>query len=260
MTTPIPGGGDERARPGPPDDDYDSRDDHTSFRSTPDTPAAPDDRLVAGGPRPEEEDGGYATGPDPAAHHGDVADPDPALRPGDLADSDPSARPGDVSDPDDTLRPGDVTDPEARSGGVAVPDDDGGTPYREPYATAPDEVPAHAAPGDVTLFDQDPEQVQARWRELQTSFVDDPGEAVQRADGLVGEVVESLTSSHTSRTDALRDRWKGAESSDTEQLRLALRDYRTVLESLLALSSHQDGDHGDHGLRSQASLQSQGKR
>ncbi|MGW4798387.1 hypothetical protein ACWEPC_38825 [Nonomuraea sp. NPDC004297] len=94
----------------------------------------------------------------------------------------------------------------------------------------------HAAPTDAALFDQDPAEVQARWRDLQSCFVDDPGQAVQRADGLVGEVVESLTSTLSSRTNALRDRWKSTDA-DTEQLRLALRDYRNVLEQLLALSS-----------------------
>lgn len=101
-----------------------------------------------------------------------------------------------------------------------------------------DETPSHAAPQEVALFDQDPAQVQARWRDLQASFVDDPGEAVQRADGLVGEVVESLTSSLTTRTHALRERWKDVDSPDTEDLRQAFRDYRNVLERLLALSSH----------------------
>ncbi|MEW9548463.1 hypothetical protein [Nonomuraea sp. NPDC050783] len=101
----------------------------------------------------------------------------------------------------------------------------------------PAETPAHAAPSDVTLFDQDPAEVQARWRDLQAGFVDDPSDAVQRADGLLGEVVESLTSSLTSRTAALRERWKDVEAPDTEQLRQALREYRNVLERLLALSS-----------------------
>jgi hypothetical protein len=100
-------------------------------------------------------------------------------------------------------------------------------------------APAHAAPQSVVLFDQDPAEVQARWRELQTSFVDDPGDAVQRAEGLVEEVVETLTSSLTARTGELRERWKGA--GDTEQLRLALRDYRVVLERLLTLSGHETG-------------------
>ncbi|MEU7744730.1 hypothetical protein [Nonomuraea sp. NPDC049158] len=100
-------------------------------------------------------------------------------------------------------------------------------------------APAHAAPQSVVLFDQDPAEVQARWRELQTSFVDDPGDAVQRAEGLVEEVVEAITSSLTARTSELRERWKGGD--DTEQLRLALRDYRVVLERLLTLSGHETG-------------------
>jgi predicted component of type VI protein secretion system len=91
--------------------------------------------------------------------------------------------------------------------------------------------------------------VQARWRELQASFVDDPGESVQRADGLVSEVVESLTSTLTSRTNALRDRWKSAESADTEELRQALRDYRSVLEHLLALSSKSPHQFQNDGSR-----------
>ncbi|MGR6921338.1 hypothetical protein ACU635_44450 [[Actinomadura] parvosata] len=137
---------------------------------------------------------------------------------------------------------------EART--ETLPQHDDGD-YREPYARTdgdmladepePEPVQApgsHAAPDDIVLFDQDPSEVQARWRDLQSSFVDDPGEAVRRADGLVGEVVESLTSTLTTRTNALRERWKETGSSaDTEQLRLALRDYRTVLERLLALSS-----------------------
>ncbi|MEV0143942.1 MULTISPECIES: hypothetical protein [unclassified Nonomuraea] len=139
---------------------------------------------------------------------------------------------------------------------VPGPNDDGAR--REPYATgvstgpgpAVDEdvagadggaAPSHAAPAEIVLFDQDPAEVQARWRELQAGFVDDPNEAVQRADGLVGEVVEALTSALTSRTSELRRRWNDSDGddggrTDTEQLRLALREYRTVLERLLALS------------------------
>ncbi|GAA4921465.1 hypothetical protein HD597_006298 [Nonomuraea thailandensis] len=137
--------------------------------------------------------------------------------------------------------------PVAPAPGASGPDDEAS--YRDPYARTDGDMLAepdpahvtpgsHAAPDDIVLFDQDPTEVQARWRDLQSSFVDDPGQAVQRADGLVNEVVESLTSTLSNRTNALRDRWKETGSTaDTEQLRLALRDYRTVLERLLALSS-----------------------
>ncbi|PZG20060.1 hypothetical protein [Nonomuraea aridisoli] len=139
--------------------------------------------------------------------------------------------------------------------------------YRDPYARtdgdlpaepgdgrpAGEAAPAHAAPDEIVLFDQDPTEVQARWRDVQASFVDDPGEAVQRADGLVEEVVESLTSTLTSRTNALRGRWKDAGSADTEELRQAFREYRNVLERLLALSSKSPG-------HDQSQYQSQGTR
>jgi hypothetical protein len=164
--------------------------------------------------------------------------------------------------------------PAAPVPGAAVPDDE--APYRDPYARTdgdmlaePDPAHAtqgsHAAPDDIVLFDQDPAEVQARWRDLQSSFVDDPGQAVQRADGLVGEVVDSLTSTLTNRTNALRDRWKETGSSaDTEQLRLALRDYRTVLERLLALSSKSPAQPAQSAQPAQTSqpdpFQSQGMR
>ncbi|MEV0820590.1 hypothetical protein [Nonomuraea rubra] len=159
--------------------------------------------------------------------------------------------------------------------GATVADDDAS--YRDPYARTggdmlaePEPAPdpahstagSHAAPDDIVLFDQDPAEVQARWRDVQSSFVDDPGEAVQRADGLVSEVVDSLTSTLSNRTNALRDRWKETGSSaDTEQLRLALRDYRTVLERLLALSSKSPVQPAQPAQTSQPDpFQSQGMR
>lgn len=125
-----------------------------------------------------------------------------------------------------------------------------------------DEKPAHAAPAEFTLFDRDPAEVQARWRDLQASFVDDPGEAVRRADGLVGEVVEALTSALRSRTEELRGRWKDGDgdTGDTERLRLALREYRGVLERLLALAgSHGGQPQGQSQGRDQGQNQGQGE-
>ncbi|MGN9839251.1 hypothetical protein ACTMTI_14135 [Nonomuraea sp. H19] len=185
------------------------------------TPGGP---TSAGEPRSPRADDEYA-----AAVPGAVIPPAPGDE--EVPHRDPYARTGGdmLAEPE----PGPQTGPDPIRGSD--------TSSEKAPDTSSEEAPAHAAPKEiVVLFDQDPAQVQARWRDLQASFVDDPGEAVQRADGLVGEVVDALTSSLTSRTDALRDRWKDAESADTEQLRLALRDYRNVLERLLALSSQRD--------------------
>ncbi|WP_405151313.1 hypothetical protein OG589_20310 [Sphaerisporangium sp. NBC_01403] len=80
---------------------------------------------------------------------------------------------------------------------------------------------------------------QQRWREVQAGFVDDPRDAVERADQLVEEAVTALTS----RRQGLVDRWKNSDQGDTEQLRLALRDYRSLLEELVG-PSYSTAGHG----------------
>jgi hypothetical protein len=150
------------------------------------------------------------------------------------ADTRAAPRPGTDPDPDPDPDPGPRIAPE--TGTSAGTDSEAVLVTETGQGGAPDETPAHAAPKEIVLFDQDPAEAQARWRDLQASFVDDPGQAVHRADELVEEVVEALTGSLTARTGELRERWKSADGGDTEQLRLALRDYRGVLERLLALS------------------------
>ncbi|WP_433256046.1 hypothetical protein ACQPYK_16180 [Streptosporangium sp. CA-135522] len=101
------------------------------------------------------------------------------------------------------------------------------------HDTAAHDTAAHAADG--FLFDQDPDEVRRRWQEVQTAFVDDPRDSVERADSLVAEVTTALRTALESRTADLQGRWKNSDHNDTEQLRTALRDYRATLEQLLAL-------------------------
>jgi hypothetical protein len=67
-----------------------------------------------------------------------------------------------------------------------------------------------------------------RWHEIKASFVDDPRQAVEEADALVEEAVNALTSLRKT----LSDRWQSAGDSDTEQLRLTLREYRALFDRL----------------------------
>jgi hypothetical protein len=201
-------------------------------------------------------DGDMLAEPEPGvgagAGAGSQLDPDPAHADATYADNDDNVGVDSNVDDDDDDDDADVRSDASEdvTAGATT-----GAPYadvEEPAGTeavmvtevtgVAESAPAHAAPQDSSLFDQDPAEVQGRWREVQTSFVDDPADAVQRADDLVGEVVEALTSSLTARTGELRDRWKDA--GDTEQLRLALREYRVVLERLLTLSSHGTSSHG----------------
>lgn len=70
-------------------------------------------------------------------------------------------------------------------------------------------------------------RLRARWLELQADFVDDPQRAVREADGVVDEVVRTITE-HRER---LAGEWQG--DTDTEHLRLAMREYRAFVDRLL---------------------------
>lgn len=73
-----------------------------------------------------------------------------------------------------------------------------------------------------------------RWDQVKGSFVDEPREAVAQADALVGQLLDDLQRlfrEQRSRIEAGLD----AEGASTEDLRLALRRYRTFFDRLLVL-------------------------
>jgi hypothetical protein len=103
-------------------------------------------------------------------------------------------------------------------------------------------VASHAAPVDTAetsdqmLFgDGDLTDFHSRWTEVQAAFVDDPRECVQKADGLVSDVVDRLTAGFTQARSGLEEQWSRGEQVSTEDLRLALQRYRDFFERLLAV-------------------------
>ena len=84
------------------------------------------------------------------------------------------------------------------------------------------------ADGDLTDF-------HSRWTEVQSAFVDDPRDCVQKADGLVSDVVDQLTAGFTQARSRLEEQWSRGEQVSTEDLRLALKRYRDFFERLLAV-------------------------
>lgn len=80
------------------------------------------------------------------------------------------------------------------------------------------------------------ESLRARWHDVQADFVDDPHDAVQRADGLATEVLEALSQTLNERKSVLDAEWRsGDETPDTEKLRLALRGYRDFFNRMLSI-------------------------
>jgi hypothetical protein len=70
---------------------------------------------------------------------------------------------------------------------------------------------------------------------LQTGFVDDPRQSVQQADALVGEVMQRLADMFAHERERLEGQWSRGDDVSTEDLRQALRRYRSFFDRLLAL-------------------------
>jgi hypothetical protein len=77
--------------------------------------------------------------------------------------------------------------------------------------------------------------LRARWDNVQAGFVDDPKECVQKADGLVSDLVEQLTAGFSHARSRLEEQWARGEEASTEDLRVALKRYREFFERLLAV-------------------------
>lgn len=78
----------------------------------------------------------------------------------------------------------------------------------------------------------DPREVRDRWVAAQGEFVDDPSQAVRDADALAARVAEAVVAEIEARRADLRSAWDGGSGTDTESLRVALRDYRSFVEHL----------------------------
>jgi len=89
---------------------------------------------------------------------------------------------------------------------------------------------------DRSLFaDNDLSSLRSRWDDVQVGFVDDPKDCVQKADALVADVVQELTTGFSDARSRLEAQWARGEDASTEDLRQALKRYREFFDRLLAV-------------------------
>jgi hypothetical protein len=93
----------------------------------------------------------------------------------------------------------------------------------------------HSSTDDALFSDDDLADLRARWAGVQAAFVDDPKDCVQKADALVSDLVEQLTTEFAQARSRLEDQWSRGEQASTEDLRLALMHYREFFERLLVV-------------------------
>jgi hypothetical protein len=127
-------------------------------------------------------------------------------------------------------RPSDVAPPESTPTGAPMPRGEA------PPLSVPTSSDGHESSIEASLFaNHELAELRARWASVQATFVDDPRECVHKADGLVANVVDQLTSGFAETRSRLEERWARGEEASTEDLRVALRQYREFFERLLVV-------------------------
>src|SRR5690348_9574170 len=101
----------------------------------------------------------------------------------------------------------------------------------ERSSTAPE-----AGSGRAPLFaDNERENFRSRWQEIQGNFVDEPRRAVEQADQLVDSIIKRLTDVFAAERNKMEQDWSKGQDVSTEDLRQALRRYRSFFDRLLSV-------------------------
>jgi hypothetical protein len=86
----------------------------------------------------------------------------------------------------------------------------------------------------IALFsDEQIADLRNRWTAVQGDFVDEPRGAVDKANALVADAITKLTEGFARTRAELDQQWKRAGSVSTEDLRQALRHYRSFFDRIL---------------------------
>jgi hypothetical protein len=113
------------------------------------------------------------------------------------------------------------------------------TPIGPAVTPAADPTPVIAAPppSNYGSLLPDTADLRSQWQQIQFMFVDDPQASVTEAAGVIEQVAAKLQAAIQERQRALRGRWDGGASTDTEALRETLRMYRAFLYQLIGSTS-----------------------
>lgn len=88
----------------------------------------------------------------------------------------------------------------------------------------------------MPLFsDPELEEFRSQWSQIQTGFVDEPRRSVEGADKLVASLMQRIADGFANERSRLEQQWDRGDDVSTEDLRVALRRYRSFFDRLLQL-------------------------
>ena len=85
------------------------------------------------------------------------------------------------------------------------------------------------------LVDEVAAAYRTRWSTIQDWFADEPREAVKEADVLVAKTIRRLVESFAAERRSIEAQLEHPDRESTEDLRLAMRRYRSFFERLLSV-------------------------
>ena len=110
--------------------------------------------------------------------------------------------------------------------------------HDDPGVAAIHEEARQEAPEETAgpLFNEDEsDSFRARWFAIQADFVDEPARSVEQADQLVAAVMKRLAEVFADVRQSLEQEWDRGDDISTEDLRMALRRYRSFFDRLLSV-------------------------
>jgi anaerobic selenocysteine-containing dehydrogenase len=112
--------------------------------------------------------------------------------------------------------------------------DDVGRPMDE-AAKQVQQQPDEAHSNAPLLTNEIAQRLQEEWTDVQASFVDEPRQAVQRADELVAYASKQIAETFARERSRLEAQWDREGEVSTEDLRVALTRYRSFFHRLLSM-------------------------
>ena len=90
--------------------------------------------------------------------------------------------------------------------------------------------------GEASLIPKrEMEDLQSRWTAIQAAFVDNPRHAVEEANALVSSALKEIEESFRDQHSQIQKQWSEGADASTEDLRIALQQYRMFFDRLLSL-------------------------
>ena len=108
-------------------------------------------------------------------------------------------------------------------------------PVGDDIEAEPPGVDHESSTAEMLFAGDDVADLRARWAGVQAAFVDNPKDCVQKADHLVSDLVDHLTTGFAEARSRLEEQWSQGQEASTEDLRVALMHYREFFDRLLAV-------------------------